>query len=431
MDIHLLLRYFKNMRNQFALSNKKIFIEILAVIGSIFMLSVSDPFLKNDEIQNAAETHVSNSINSTHIDQDEESDEISEEDVEGEEDEEIEKVHSSNTKYMYSTDISDEMLQQLFSENPKALGSICVGFANLGRLINGVKFPEGDAWVVVNPQKSYGTEEVIKYIITAAKAVKEKFPDAPPLRINDLSAEKGGYIRPHKSHQNGRDVDIGFYYKYDEKDPKKKIFDLEKNWEFIKAVITKTDVQVILVDKKIQKQLYEFAKSIGENEDWLNSIFNSNEESLIKHAKRHKGHFHIRFYSPRAQELGKRIHPILDKAKAEERVTIHKVKRGECLGKIAMKYNSSINLIKKANRLKSHNIRAGTTLLIPLLGPCHHCPEPPDVVIPKRRLPEDFISLDKYASQKITKDYQIPLNFYFNFYHFTRINNSWLKLDKY
>jgi LysM repeat protein len=359
--------------------------------------------------------------------------EVGGEEGEGEEEEEEEVVEGTQPAGIrYTADISDEMLEELFSKNPAALGSISVGFVNFGRLINGVKFPEGKDWVIVNPQKSYGTKEVVDYLISVAKYMRERFPDAPPLRINDLSAERGGYIRPHKSHQNGRDVDIGFYYIYDPKNPKSKKFDVEKNWEFIKAIITKTDVQVILVDRRIQKQMYEYAKSIGENVLWLDSIFKSGEHSIIKHARRHRGHFHIRFYSPRAQELGKRIHPILDKAKEEERIALHKVRRGECLGKIAAKYNSSVSLIKKANHLKSNHIRAGMTLFVPLLGPCHNCPEPPDFVLPKRRLPEDFIDKEvQSASMDRTESAKLPLNYYFNLYPFTRLNSFWLKLDKY
>ncbi len=404
---------------------------VVAILaGSLLLLS--GYHLQAEDI-NAGHQNLSNEavaenkVDSINPEETEESEDTDEEE-EGEEETIEPSVHTD--KYLYSTDISDETLKKLFAENPKALGSISVGFANLGRLINGVRFPEGDAWVVVNPPKSYGTQEVVDYLITAAKTVKEKFPDAPPLRINDLSAEKGGYIRPHKSHQNGRDVDIGFYYIYDSKNPKAKTFDVAKNWEFIKAIITKTDVQVILVDRRIQKQLYEYAKSTGENEDWLNSVFKSGEHALIKHARRHRGHFHIRFYSPRAQELGKRIHPILDKAKEEERIAIHKVKKGECIGKIAMKYNSSVTLIKRANHLKSNNIRAGMTLFVPLLGPCHNCPEPPDVIVPKRRLPEDFAGKENIIADE-TKNGVVPINYYFNLYPFTRINSFWLKLDKY
>ena len=47
-------------------------------------------------------------------------------------------------------------------------------------------------------------------------ALKARFPDAYPLRVNQLSAREGGWLRPHKSHQNGRDVDLGFYYPTEE-----------------------------------------------------------------------------------------------------------------------------------------------------------------------------------------------------------------------
>ncbi|WP_235830973.1 GDSL-type esterase/lipase family protein [Flavobacterium ustbae] len=48
----------------------------------------------------------------------------------------------------------------------------------------------------------------------------------------------------------------------------------------------------------------------------------------------------------------------------ERRVIIHKIKKGEVLGTIADKYNVSIAEIKRDNRLKSNNIRAGRTLKI-------------------------------------------------------------------
>ncbi|KAF2514352.1 LysM peptidoglycan-binding domain-containing protein [Flavobacterium foetidum] len=49
----------------------------------------------------------------------------------------------------------------------------------------------------------------------------------------------------------------------------------------------------------------------------------------------------------------------------EKKVVTHKIKKGEVLGTIADKYNVSIVEIKRANNLKSNNIRAGRTLKIP------------------------------------------------------------------
>ncbi|MDD3005347.1 LysM peptidoglycan-binding domain-containing protein [Flavobacterium sp.] len=47
------------------------------------------------------------------------------------------------------------------------------------------------------------------------------------------------------------------------------------------------------------------------------------------------------------------------------RSIVHKIKSGDVLGSIANKYNVSIVALKKANGLKSNNIRAGKTLKIP------------------------------------------------------------------
>lgn len=47
---------------------------------------------------------------------------------------------------------------------------------------------------------------------------------------------------------------------------------------------------------------------------------------------------------------------------------VHRIKSGEVLGSIANKYGTSISKLKKANGLRSNNIRAGKTLTIPTSG---------------------------------------------------------------
>jgi LysM repeat protein len=49
----------------------------------------------------------------------------------------------------------------------------------------------------------------------------------------------------------------------------------------------------------------------------------------------------------------------------EKKVITHKIKKGEAISTIADKYNISVSEIKRANGLKSNNIRAGRTLKIP------------------------------------------------------------------
>lgn len=294
---------------------------------------------------------------------------------------------------LYSTDLSDEDLLKIWTEEPSKLGSISVGLVEAGRLINGVPMPTGDAWSIVDPQNAFGTQETVEFIQAAANAVRAQFEKAPALRINHIGKASGGYIRPHQSHQAGRDVDLGFYYPHGE-DPgrlsKKRelAMDLAMNWALVKSLVTTADVQFILVDKRIQARLYDFALKQGEDKAWLDKLFHAGFASLIRHARGHRDHFHVRFYSGRSQELGRRIQPLLAK-QPEQNLVIHRVKKGDTLGGLAAKYNSGVKMIQKANGMTSTALRVGRTLNIPLRGPCTNCPVAPPLVVPPRCLPPE------------------------------------------
>nr|WP_255208223.1 penicillin-insensitive murein endopeptidase [Myxococcus sp. AM009] len=295
---------------------------------------------------------------------------------------------------LYSADISDEELARRWKDEIASLGSMAVGFAHSGRLVNAQQFPKGDDWIVVTPAGAWATEETVNYLAEAIRDVRARFPNAPPLRVNGMSHKEGGYMRPHKSHQNGRDVDVGFYYPT--VDPirtraREHVIDVALNWEFIRSVLVKTDVQMILVDRRVRKVIYDHAVRVGEDKAWLDSIFNDGPTGVVRHARGHRDHFHIRFHNPRAQELGRRVQPFLA-LQPEHNVTTHRIRNGDTLGGIALKYGSTVSLIKKANRMRSNFLRAGNRLSVPLRGPCTHCPVPPPFVLPGRRLPPDAVA---------------------------------------
>ena len=292
---------------------------------------------------------------------------------------------------LYTQDLSDDALVKQFVTNLPSLGSISVGYAEAGRLINGVQMAPGDAWTVVAPDNAWGTRETVVYLSVIANAVKEQFPYVAPLRVNHIGKKEGGYLRPHHSHQSGRDADLGFYYRAGMnpgmiKGPRENAMDLPANWALVRALATQTDTQVILLDRRVQKVLYDYAVSIGEDRRWLDSLFNAGRSSLLQHVRRHRDHFHVRFYSARSQELGWRIQPLLAK-RSDENFVVHRIKTGDTLGYLAMKYGSSVKLIQRANGLTNIKLRVGRTLNIPLRGPCTNCPLPPQVVVPPRRFP--------------------------------------------
>ncbi|MBS1153391.1 MAG: LysM domain protein, partial [Myxococcaceae bacterium] len=242
-----------------------------------------------------------------------------------------------------------------------------------------------------SPEFAWGTRETVVYLSIVARAVQDQFPYVAPLRVNHIGKKEGGYLRPHHSHQSGRDADLGFYYRagmnpLQVKGPRENAMDLPANWALVKALATRTDTQVILLDRRVQKVLYDYAISIGEDRAWLDSLFHAGRASLLQHVRRHRDHFHVRFYSARSQELGWRIQPLLAR-RADENFVIHRVKKGDTLGHLAMRYGSGVKLIQRANGLSSVALRVGRTLNIPLRGPCTRCPLPPRVVVPPRRAP--------------------------------------------
>lgn len=291
----------------------------------------------------------------------------------------------------YTTDLTDQDLDKRFCGDLASLGSISVGFAESGRMIGAVKMSQDPAWTLVVPEYAWGTQETIDYLSAAARLVKAQFPDSVPLRVNHIGKKDGGYVRPHRSHQSGRDVDLGFFYKNDVGPgglprAREKLIDPARNWALIRAIVTQTDVQVILADRRIQNVLYEHALAQGEDKEWLDSLFHAGTASLVQHARRHRDHFHVRFFSPRSQELGRRVQPLLAKRPDENKVS-HRVRSGDTIGHIARKYGSSVRMIQRANGMRSTFLKLGRSLTVPMRGPCTQCPLPPAVVVPARRLP--------------------------------------------
>lgn len=320
-----------------------------------------------------------------------------------EEEEQIDAANAGSPELRYTGELSDEELAARWKNDLEALGSISVGFAHEGRLVNGVQFPEGDgqAWVVVSPSTTWGTQETVEYLTRVASHVKSAHPDAFPLRVNEMSAKEGGHLRPHRSHQNGRDVDLGFYY-HQHPPPRvrerERVIAVDQNWSLVRALVTMTDVQVILLDRRVQEVLYDYALSVGEDRAWLDSLFKAGRDSLIQHAPRHRDHFHVRFYNPRAQELGRRVAPLLAQRPEQNLVSV-RVRYGDTLSGIAVRYGSSVRAIQKANRMRNSFIKVSQVLRVPLFGPCNRCPVPPAVEVPPRRLPPEptRVPISKWA----------------------------------
>jgi penicillin-insensitive murein endopeptidase len=89
-----------------------------------------------------------------------------------------------------------------------------VGSPTQGHLIGGERLTESEALRIVPSDTAgdvrWGLEPLVAMIERGSRAVRKQFPDAV-LSVGHLSREGGGDVDQHRSHESGRDADVGFY----------------------------------------------------------------------------------------------------------------------------------------------------------------------------------------------------------------------------
>lgn len=290
-------------------------------------------------------------------------------------------------------ELSDAEISSRLKGDIGALGSISIGRAHGGVLVAGVRMPEGTNWEVVHPTLAWGTKETVDALSLAIDAVAAKFPNTPKAFVGDLGARQGGHLHPHVSHQSGRDVDLGYYLTDGHRwyaTATSSNLDRARTWHLVRTLIASSDVELILVDIQVQRLLKAYALEIGEDPAWLDQVFQAGGKSqrpLIFHANGHATHLHVRFYSPAAQELGRRAYRLLLGRRLLTPPTLyitHTVKAGETLSHLARRYKVTPEAIKKANALTRDILRVNKPYKIPQVG---GIAMPGRLVLPARRTP--------------------------------------------
>lgn len=197
--------------------------------------------------------------------------------------------------------------------NINTFATEAVGFYSNGSLKDGVSIIDRNIDVqklFISRKKLFATEELLELIDEASLFLKTNFKSAEPLALGDLAAVNGGKAARHASHQNGLDADI-VYLKVNEKpqdsnNPEwaenfvtkngvSKNFHTARNFELLKYLASKDNVERIFVDTLIKKELCMFV-NITENAKTL-----SNLEFLrkLRPANLHQTHFHVRIACPK------------------------------------------------------------------------------------------------------------------------------------
>jgi hypothetical protein len=190
-----------------------------------------------------------------------------------------------------------------------------VGAPWSGKLRDAAALPAGEGYVIRRPWRRYGTRTTVDYVLRVISDIRDEFPDAHVLAIGDISAEHGGKITQHHSHQTGRDVDIGLIYKH--KPPgypasfipaTEENLDCEATYALLAGFVATHDdpagAQVIFLDYDVQRLLYEWAKEHDVSEKILDRTFQyphgrGSSAGIVHHEPNHDNHIHVRFRCPR------------------------------------------------------------------------------------------------------------------------------------
>ncbi len=177
------------------------------------------------------------------------------------------------------------------------------GRPNRGRLTNGVPMPDGPWWRVRNPSLAWGTAFTIERLAGGLSATAERFGSAPVVMLGDISARRGGRLRPHLSHQSGRDVDMS-YYRLDGQGSeyfrvtRPHELDVARQWFLLRHWIKSRALERAFVDPRLSRVLVAHALRSGDNPRFLDEVFGTarlGRDGIIAYSPGHDDHIHLRF----------------------------------------------------------------------------------------------------------------------------------------
>jgi penicillin-insensitive murein endopeptidase len=194
-----------------------------------------------------------------------------------------------------------------------------IGLPYRGRLNEGVFLSPGGALrhlaIGASEARYFGSRALVTLVRAVASRIDAVVPGAR-LAVGELSARKGGDLRGHRSHENGRDVDLGFFVvdetgrsvelpslariHFDgtiEYEDGRYAFDPARNWLLVQALLESdaATVQHIFTHERVRAMLLDEARRQGAPEE----IVRRARQVLHQphgHVTPHANHFHIRIY---------------------------------------------------------------------------------------------------------------------------------------
>lgn len=169
-----------------------------------------------------------------------------------------------------------------------------------------------------NPSARWGLPALVGLIERSAKRVAQRFEGAVVV-VGDLSRKGGGSLAGHRSHESGRDADVGFLFVGPDGQSalpgeflavdangvalanRSLRFDDARNWALIEAWITDPSARVehIFVADRLRTRLLQHARAKGAYLPVLHRAALAMKQP--SRGLEHDDHFHVRIACPRKQ----------------------------------------------------------------------------------------------------------------------------------
>jgi len=211
-------------------------------------------------------------------------------------------------------------LPEPYRHSRYAVMSLSVGLPNDGWQLRAKKLHPGrDLWIQnKSVNNSYGTPALVLMLNRTARQVARESPGSV-LLVGDLSSEFGGPLSGHRSHQSGRDADVGFFVtdSHGKAQNSRKLlafdkegrardgsglrFDDYRNWLLVQLWLkdSRAELEHVFIASHLRRRLLDFARQrpsfrahVADAAQFLVQPIN---------ALPHDDHFHVRIACPEQQ----------------------------------------------------------------------------------------------------------------------------------
>lgn len=216
---------------------------------------------------------------------------------------------------------SNDDLPQKYRKSPYSLMSLSVGSPSNGWQLRAKKLrPSGHLFIKPNSRNNvYGHPALVLMLQRSAKQMARDVPGSR-LLVGDLSSKYGGPLAKHRSHQSGRDADVGFFVTDkrgrarhttrfvamnrdgEASDGSDHKFDDYRNWLLVQLWMkdTRASIMYVFVASHLRKRLLDFAR---ERPAFRNYV--ERASSFLRqpgNSSAHDDHFHVRIACPARQK---------------------------------------------------------------------------------------------------------------------------------